>query len=95
MMEIKIEYNCLKAEEKSALGLMFEVTAPESPADDIPKAREPKGIVFVIDRSGSMGNGRLELVKQTITDMLPRLGQEDYLSVVTFDDSARVELELT
>ena len=95
MMEIKIEYNCLKAEEKSALGLMFEVTAPESPADDTPKAREPKGIVFVIDRSGSMGNGRLELVKQTITDMLPRLGAEDYLSVVTFDDSARVELELT
>ena len=95
MMEIKIEYNCLKAEEKSALGLMFEVTAPESPADDTPKAREPKGIVFVIDRSGSMGNGRLELVKQTITDMLPRLGQEDYLSVVTFDDNARVELELT
>jgi Ca-activated chloride channel family protein len=42
-----------------------------------------------------MGNGRLELVKQTIIDMLPRLGAEDYLSVVTFDDSARVELELT
>ena len=95
MMEIKIEYNCLKAEEKSALGLMFEVTAPEAPADETPKAREPKGIVFVIDRSGSMGNGRLELVKQTITDMLPRLGQEVYLSVVSFDDSARVELELT
>jgi Ca-activated chloride channel family protein len=95
MMEIKIEYNCLKAEQKNSLGLMFEVTAPESPADDAPKAREPKGIVFVIDRSGSMGNGRLELVKQTITDMLPRLGQDDYLSVVTFDDSARVELELT
>ena len=95
MMEIKIEYNCLKAEEKSALGLMFEVTAPEAPADETPTAREPKGIVFVIDRSGSMGNGRLELVKQTITDMLPRLGQEDYLSVVSFDDSARVELQLT
>ena len=95
MMEIKIEYNCLKAEQKNSLGLMFEVTAPESPADDAPKAREPKGIVFVIDRSGSMGNGRLELVKQTITDMLPRLGQDDYLSLVTFDDSARVELELT
>jgi Ca-activated chloride channel family protein len=95
MMEIKIEYTCLKAEEKSALGLMLEVTAPEAPADDTPKAREPKGIVFVIDRSGSMGNGRLELVKQTIIDMLPRLGAEDYLSVVTFDDSARVELELT
>jgi Ca-activated chloride channel family protein len=95
MMEIKIEYNCLKAEEKSALGLMFEVTAPESPADDKPMAREPKGIVFVIDRSGSMGNGRLELVKQSIIDMLPRLGADDYLSVVTFDDNALVELALT
>ena len=95
MMEIKIEYNCLKAEEKSALGLMFEVTAPESPADETEVAREPKGIVFVIDRSGSMGNGRLDLVKQSIIDMLPRLGAEDYLSVVTFDDEARVDLELT
>jgi Ca-activated chloride channel family protein len=95
MMEIKIEYNCLKAEEKSALGLMFEVTAPESPADETEVAREPKGIVFVIDRSGSMGNGRLDLVKQSIIDMLPRLGADDYLSVVTFDDSALVELALT
>ena len=95
MMEIKIEYNCLKAKEKSALGLMFEITAPESPADDKPMAREPKGIVFVIDRSGSMGNGRLELVKQSIIDMLPRLGADDYLSVVTFDDNALVELALT
>ncbi|MEY4452912.1 MAG: hypothetical protein RIT51_590, partial [Actinomycetota bacterium] len=65
MMQIKIEYDCLKAAKTSALGLMFEVTAPESPADETPKAREPKGIVFVIDRSGSMGGGRLELVKQT------------------------------
>jgi Ca-activated chloride channel family protein len=95
MMQIKIEYDCLKAAKTSALGLMFEVTAPESPADETPKAREPKGIVFVIDRSGSMGGGRLELVKQTITDMLPRLGQGDYLSVVTFDNQARVELPLT
>ena len=95
MMEIKIEYNCLLAGKKSALGLMLEVTAPESPADDLPKAREPKGIVFVVDRSGSMGGGRLELVKQTIVDMLPRLGEQDYLSVVTFDDFAKVELPLT
>ena len=92
MMEIKIEYNCLKAEQKNALGLMFEVTAPEAPADENQLAREPKGIVFVIDRSGSMGGGRLELVKQTITDMIPRLEPTDYLSVVTFDDDHRVEL---
>ncbi len=49
MMKIKIEYNCLKEGQKSALGLMFEVNAPEAPADETPKAREPKGIVFVID----------------------------------------------
>ena len=91
-MEIKIEYNCLKADQKSALGLMFEVTAPQSPADETAKAREPKGIVFVIDRSGSMGGGRLELVKQTIIDMIPRLEATDYLSVVSFDNDARVEL---
>lgn len=92
MMDIKIEYNCLKADQKNSLGLMFEVTAPQSPADETPKAREPKGIVFVIDRSGSMGGGRLELVKQTIIDMIPRLESTDYLSVVSFDDDARVEL---
>ena len=92
MMEIKIEYICLKADQKNALGLLFEVTAPETPADDTPKAREPKGVVFVIDRSGSMGGGRLELVKQTILDMIPRLESTDYLSVVSFDNQARVEL---
>jgi Ca-activated chloride channel family protein len=49
----------------------------------------------VIDRSGSMGGGRLEMVKNTILDTLARLNRDDYLSVVTFDDDAIVDVPLT
>jgi Ca-activated chloride channel family protein len=69
---------------------MIEVTAPVTPESDTPIKRTDKGVVFCIDRSGSMAGGRLDLVKQTILDILPRLSPTDFISVVTFDQAATV-----
>jgi Ca-activated chloride channel family protein len=69
---------------------MIEVTAPVAPVLETEIQRSDKGVVFCIDRSGSMGNGRLELVKQTVLDILPKLRATDYISVVTFDHAATV-----
>ena len=89
-IEIKAEHSKAKGGSRTQLGLMIEVTAPTAPIAETAIQRKDKGLVFCIDRSGSMGNGRLELVKQTILDLLPRLGANDYVGIVTFDDSAQV-----
>lgn len=89
-IQIKAEHNKAKAGVKTNLGLMIEVTAPIAPIAAVAPARKDKGLMFCIDRSGSMSNGRLELVKQTILDLIPRLSQTDYVGIVTFDDQAAV-----
>ena len=93
-MEIKIEHNKVKAGAKTAIGVMLELTAPKAPVVESDLVRKAKSIVFVIDRSGSMGGGRLEMVKNTILDTLARLNRDDFLSVVTFDDTAVIDVPL-
>lgn len=91
MIEIKFEHNLVKSREgaePTSIGIMVEATAPTAPARTEEIVRKDKAIVFVVDRSGSMGGGRLELVKGTILDILGRLNPADYISVVTFDDVA-------
>jgi Ca-activated chloride channel family protein len=72
---------------------MFEITAPAAPVNEA-TTHKTKSLVFVIDRSGSMSGGPLEMVKSTILDTLPRLNPEDYISVISFDDEAKVEVSL-
>ena len=93
-MEIKIEHNQVKSNDTTSLGVMLEINAPTAPVREEDLVRKAKSIVFVVDRSGSMGGGRLEMVKNTILDTLARLNPGDYLSVVTFDDNAVVEVPL-
>ena len=89
-IEIRAEHTKAKGGSRTQLGLMIEVTAPVAPVQETDIQRSDKGVVFCIDRSGSMGSGRLELVKQTVLDILPKLRGTDFISVVTFDDSATV-----
>jgi Ca-activated chloride channel homolog len=59
--------------------------APE--AETTQAARLPKDIVFVIDRSGSMGaDGKLEQAKNALHYMLGRLNADDRFSIVGFDN---------
>ncbi len=91
MIEVKIEHNLVKGREgaePTSVGIMVEATAPTAPELNAEIVRKDKAIVFVVDRSGSMGGGRLEMVKGTILDILGRLNPADYISVVTFDDVA-------
>lgn len=93
-VDFRFEHKVVKANTTSPIGLMIECTAPATSQIAPTTVRASQGVVFVIDRSGSMGSGRLELVKATILDLLGRLNRNDYLSVVSFDDEARVEVPM-
>ena len=93
MINIKLEHNKCQQGKPTQLGLMLEITAPVAPVVEATK-QKAKSIIFVIDRSGSMANGPLEMVKQTILDTLPRLKSDDLVSVISFDDDVTVDVPL-
>ncbi len=64
-------------------------TAPVGNPDLMP----PLNLVLVIDRSGSMSGDRIAKVKDSLHALIGRLRATDRVTVVSFSDSARVDLE--
>jgi len=93
MINIKLEHNKCQQGKPTQLGLMLEITAPVAPVLEAAK-QKAKSIIFVVDRSGSMAHGPLEMVKETILETLPRLKSDDLISVISFDDEATVDVPL-
>lgn len=60
-----------------------------------PTTRPEVHMALVIDRSGSMKNGRLEQAKRAARGVVDRLADGDTVSVVSFDTQARVEAPRT
>jgi len=59
------------------------ITAPEAVTSS---ERAPVNLAFVIDRSGSMANGRLTLALKAVEEGIGRLKPRDRFSVVVYDD---------
>lgn len=58
--------------------------------------RPEASLTFVIDTSGSMAqDGRLELVKDALEELVQELEDEDTIAIVEFDDNPSVVLEPT
>ncbi len=51
-------------------------------------ARPPVNVAIVLDRSGSMSGPKIEHARQAAVEALQRLGGDDIVAVVTFDDGA-------
>ena len=92
MFNARLETTKIKAGQPRTLGLLIEAAAPALPAQTL--TRSPQAIVFVVDRSGSMGGGRLELIKSTIGQMIGQLNPADYVSVISFDTEVETHLAL-
>ncbi len=88
----RLEVPRIKAGATHKIGLLVEVEAPELSATNL--VRNPQAVIFVVDRSGSMGDGRLELVKNTIGEMVGRLAPTDYLSIVSFDTETEIHVPI-
>ena len=79
---IRIDHSLLAVESEHRVHAMLEVTAP----DVVGRERPALHLALVIDRSGSMAGAKLEGAKQAARFLVERLGTEDSLALVTFDD---------
>ena len=56
--------------------------------EQIDRAAGAMNLCLVIDRSGSMGDGKLEQAKQSCAEIFRRTAPGDQFTVVAFDDEA-------
>ncbi|MBB5773733.1 VWA domain-containing protein [Nonomuraea jabiensis] len=68
--------------------LMLEIAAPPPAIGD----RPPATVQVVLDRSGSMGGARLAGAQRALLGLVDRLDPADNFGLVSFSNSARVEL---
>ena len=81
----------LASNSGQSLDVLLRLRAPIQEIEGA--TRTPLAVSLVIDRSGSMGEGRLTEAKRCALDLLSRLKDEDWVSVVIYDDQVEVLLE--
>lgn len=58
-----------------------------SPRAELPKdAVQPKTVLFVLDRSGSMAGEKLNQAKEALRTILPNLGEKDQFNLIAYND---------
>jgi Ca-activated chloride channel homolog len=72
--------------------VLVEVTAPSAARQ---RERAPVNLAFVLDRSGSMSHGKIELARQAIEEALGRLDGRDRFSIIAYDDVVETVVEST
>src|SRR5262245_13715990 len=80
---IRFDHSLLAVESEHTVHAMLELVAPAAPTDD----RQPLHLALVIDRSGSMGAGKLEAAKSAARFLCEHMRDTDELALVAYDDS--------
>jgi Ca-activated chloride channel family protein len=89
---IRGDRRLIRATDRSQRCALIEITAPPATRD---RERAPVNLSFVIDRSGSMSGGKLELAKRAVEEALGRLDQRDRFSIVVYDDVVETVIDST
>jgi Ca-activated chloride channel homolog len=73
----------------------FVLVELDAPASNRKTERDPLNVAFVIDRSGSMSGGKLDLARQAVETAVERLLPMDRFAIVVYDDRIDVVVEST
>ena len=82
-----LDVDVVSVEAEDQVSLLLELVAPER---DAGSQRPPGTLQVVLDRSGSMGDGRLEAAKEALEALIARLDPADNFGLVVFDDQVQV-----
>ena len=81
----------LASNSGESLDILLRLRAPIQEIEG--NTRAQLAVSLVIDRSGSMNRGKLDEAKRCALDLLSRLKDDDWVSVVIYDDQVEVLLE--
>jgi Ca-activated chloride channel family protein len=84
---LDVDVVALEAEDQ--ISVVLELVAP---GRDSNAPRPPTTLEVVLDRSGSMADGRLEAAKDALEALISRLDPADNFGLVTFDDTVEVTI---
>lgn len=91
-LSVRSERSLVRARSGSNRHLVVRVDAPKL---DGAAVRKPMNLAFVLDRSGSMGGGKLDFAKGATLEGISRLQARDRFAVVVYDDQVTVPVEST
>lgn len=91
-LSIQSERSLVRARSGSNRHVVLRVDAPKL---DGAAPRKPMNLAFILDRSGSMGAGKLDFAKGATLEGLGRLHARDRFAVVVYDDHVDIPIEST
>ena len=62
---------------------------------DVKERKNPVDLILLVDDSGSMSGQKITLVKETITELINLMGEDDRLAIVKFSDNYYTLFNLT
>ncbi|MFC4529346.1 vWA domain-containing protein [Sphaerisporangium dianthi] len=84
-----LDLDVVPVDQDDEVTVLVRITAPEPEPS---AGRPPATLQIVLDRSGSMGRGRLDGARRALTALVDRLDPVDNFGLVSFDDTARVDV---
>ncbi len=66
------------------------VLVEAKPTEMVAQVRMPLNFAIVLDRSGSMKGAKLNAVKQAVQMIIDQMADNDYISVIAFDDTVQI-----
>lgn len=91
-MRARSDRRFIRSAHRSERFVLVELDAPPSSRK---AQRDPLNVAFVIDRSGSMSGGKLDLARQAVETAVERLLPMDRFAIVVYDDRIDVVVEST
>jgi Ca-activated chloride channel homolog len=82
-----LDFDVVALQSDDELSLLLELKAPAAAAGE---TRAPASIQVVLDRSGSMGDGRLYAAQGALHTLVDKLGPDDSFGLVAFDHEVLV-----